>query len=623
MNRPGGALAAALLVAALAVPVPPSRPAAAAASAYPGDFPDPFVLATADGWFAYATSGPLGRVQLLRSADLAAWSPVGDALGAPPAWAEVGNGPDDGVWAPAVLRRGDGFLLFSSVRHRATGLRCLALATSADPAGPFADTGAPFWCDDDRNGAIDPSVLDDGGAAWLYWKTEGVPGSAPPTIWGAPLTPDGRGMAGAPVPLVRADQPWEYPVVENPAMVPGQQGRWFLFYSANRFDSPDYAIGYAVCASPLGPCDKPPLARVLAGDGTGEVGPGGPESFLDRSGRRWLAYHAWASSTTTYPSGRRTLRLRPLDLAGVRPAVGGATVPAWQRVAGPDRFATAAAFSAATVPPFAPVVYVATGAAFPDALAASAAAGIEASPVLLVERDAVPAATAAELERLRPGHIVVLGGPAAVSDAVVAALAPYAGGSIHREPGIDRFDTAARVSANTFRSGAPVAYVATGEAFPDALAAGAAGACNRGPVLLVTRDAVPAPTARELARLRPGRIVVVGGEAAVSAAVARALAAYTPGPVTRVSGPDRYATALALAEAEFPRPLGGAVIASGASFPDAVVAGAAGYPLVLAPPSPAGDPRVRAGLDRLAPQGSLVVGGTSVLSDAAVAAIDP
>jgi putative cell wall-binding protein len=611
------------LAAALTAGATPPPSGAATASAYPGDFPDPFVLATTDGWLAYGTSGPLGRVQVLRSGDLATWSPVGDALGSPPTWAEVGDGPSDGVWAPAVLRRGDTYLLFSSVRRRATGRRCLAVATGTGPAGPFTDTGAPLLCDDARGGAIDPSVLDAGSGTWLYWKTEGVPGTAPPTIWGAALAPDGRSLAGPPVPLVRADQPWEYPVVENPSMVPAPDGRWFLFYSANRFDDPAYAIGYAVCASALGPCSKPPLARVLAGDDAGEVGPGGPEWFPDRSGRRWLAYHAWTSRDTSYPAGRRTLRLRPLDLGGLRPSVGGAVIPAWQRVAGPDRFATAAAFSAATVPPFAPVVYVATGEAFPDALAGSAAAGVEASPVLLVERDALPQATAAELARLRPGHIVVLGGPAAVSDAVVAALAPYAGGSIHREPGTDRFDTAARVSANTFRGGAPVAYVATGEAFPDALAAGAAGARNGGPVLLVTRDTIPGPTARELARLRPGRIVVVGGPSAVSPGVMAALTAYTPGTVTRVAGPDRYATALALAEAEFPGPLGGTVIASGVAFPDAVVAGAAGYPLVLAPPSPAGDPRVREGLDRLAPQGSLVVGGPATLSDAAVHAIDP
>src|SRR5262249_9466946 len=156
--------------------------------------------------------------------------------------------------------------------------------------------------------------------------------------------------------------------------------------------------------------------------------------------------------------------------------------------------------------------------------------------VLLVNRDAIPASTAAELTRLHPGHIVVLGGVSAISDAVYAQLASYSNGSIHREPGTDRYDTAARVSANTFRDGAAVAYAATGAQCPDALAAGAAGAANHGPVLLVTRDAIPAPTAAELNRLRPGRIVVLGGSAAVSPGVVSALHAYTAGAVTSIAG---------------------------------------------------------------------------------------
>jgi putative cell wall-binding protein len=40
----------------------------------------------------------------------------------------------------------------------------------------------------------------------------------------------------------------------------------------------------------------------------------------------------------------------------------------------------------------------------------------------------VPAATAAELARLKPGRIVILGGPGAVSDSVAAAVFAAAGG---------------------------------------------------------------------------------------------------------------------------------------------------------------------------------------------------
>jgi putative cell wall-binding protein len=101
---------------------------------------------------------------------------------------------------------------------------------------------------------------------------------------------------------------------------------------------------------------------------------------------------------------------------------------------------------------------------------------------------------------------------------------------VSRQAGADRFGTAAAISAATYAPGVPVAYVATGLDFPDALAAAAAAGQLGGPVLLVRPGSVPAATAAELARLRPARIVVVGGPSSVSAAVAETLAGYLTGP---------------------------------------------------------------------------------------------
>ena len=97
------------------------------------------------------------------------------------------------------------------------------------------------------------------------------------------------------------------------------------------------------------------------------------------------------------------------------------------RLSGSDRYATAAAISAGWAPGV-PVVYVATGLNFPDALAGAAAAGALGAPLLLVTGTTVPAATAAELARLKPGRIVILGGSGAVSDSVASQLRAYSGG---------------------------------------------------------------------------------------------------------------------------------------------------------------------------------------------------
>jgi len=96
------------------------------------------------------------------------------------------------------------------------------------------------------------------------------------------------------------------------------------------------------------------------------------------------------------------------------------------RIAGSSRFATAAAISASTFAPGVAVAYVAYAYNFPDALAAAAAAGTVKGPVLLAGSGLpLDPATAAELARLKPARIVVLGGPGIVSDAVEHAVLAY------------------------------------------------------------------------------------------------------------------------------------------------------------------------------------------------------
>lgn len=92
------------------------------------------------------------------------------------------------------------------------------------------------------------------------------------------------------------------------------------------------------------------------------------------------------------------------------------------RLAGADRFATSAAISAASFAPGVPVVYIANGFSFPDALSGAPVAGMNGGPVLLVPGDSIPAVIQTELLRLQPGRVVVLGGEGAVSGAVLRQL---------------------------------------------------------------------------------------------------------------------------------------------------------------------------------------------------------
>ena len=127
--------------------------------------------------------------------------------------------------------------------------------------------------------------------------------------------------------------------------------------------------------------------------------------------------------------------------------------------------------------------------------------------------------------------IVVLGtAPAALNGRPVNSS-----GSVTRLAGADRYATAAAVSRSSQPVGVPVAYIATGAGFPDALGAGPAAARQGGPLLLTASGSLPKATTDELRRLKPGRIVVVGGTAVVAPAVVSALAAYTSGSVTRLT----------------------------------------------------------------------------------------
>jgi putative cell wall-binding protein/uncharacterized protein YkwD len=296
------------------------------------------------------------------------------------------------------------------------------------------------------------------------------------------------------------------------------------------------------------------------------------------------------------------------------------------RISGADRYATAAALSAASFDHGVPIVFVATGANFPDALAAGPAASHVGGPVLLVREDEIPDATAAELSRLSPGHVVVLGSSAVISSATVKAIADLTGAEVHRVFGADRYATAALVSEEYFAPDPSVVYVATGANFPDALAGGAAAGLAHGPILLVRSNHVPDATAAELRRLSPGHVVVLGSSAVISSATVKAIAGLTGAEVHRVYGADRYATAVNLSRSNFAANAPSKVyVATGANFPDGLagspVAGSLPGPLLLVPTSSLPS-AVAAELRRLAPETVVVLGGTGAISNSVVQAIN-
>jgi putative cell wall-binding protein len=293
------------------------------------------------------------------------------------------------------------------------------------------------------------------------------------------------------------------------------------------------------------------------------------------------------------------------------------------RLGGAGRFATAAAISAQTFSPGVSVAYIAYAYNFPDALAGAAAAGWARGPVLLANTTGpLDAATVAELTRLKPYRIAVLGSTGVISESVRTALTPYArSGIVQRLAGAGRFATAAAVSAATFDPGVEVAYIAYAYNFPDALAGAAAAGWIRGPVLLAnTTGPLDAATAIELTRLKPYRIVVLGSAGVISEAVKSSLVTFTQsGAVTRFSGAGRFATAAAVSAATFaPEAPDVAYVAYAYNFPDALAgAAAAGTyygPVLLVNTTGTIDASTAAELTRLKPYRIVVLGSTGVIS---------
>jgi putative cell wall-binding protein len=338
----------------------------------------------------------------------------------------------------------------------------------------------------------------------------------------------------------------------------------------------------------------------------------------------WLA-GGDAAAALPLPAGADEGRVLGLQddataLGWVTVAVDGARLDSsWavRRSSGQDRYATAVAISRQAFPSSASRVYVATGRDYPDVLAAGPAAGINTSPILLVDKYSVPAIVADELARLRPDEIVIVGGAGVVSTAVESRLRDI--GPVTRLAGSNRYATAAAVARDAFPNGSRSAFLATGTGYADALAAGPAGARRNAPLALTHPDRLDPDTAQLLEDLGVVQVVIVGGSAAVSPAVERSLrdAGYQ---VTRVGGADRYQTAATMSQVLGIAPSRGAFLATGTNFPDALgagaAAGAAGEPLLLTRPGCMPTATWQE-LERLGTSMVNVAGGTGAVSNRA------
>ena len=273
---------------------------------------DPSIIYGPDNyWYMYCTTDPLNDsdrnaagqfnfhlVPIVRSYDLVSWEYVGDALSARPAWIA----DDVGMWAPAIEYFNGTYYLYYTApwTDLPGGGSAIGVLTSAHPAGPWVDSGAPVVephnadCCLDRRWVFDADVIaDDAGQRYIYY------GSYFGGISVRELSADG--LHSDPASQTNVAIPNRY----EGAYVVRHGEYYYLFGSAtNCCNGPltGYSVFVGRSEGPTGPFVDREGVSLLAGrvggtpaismNGNRWVGPGHNAVFTDFEGQDWFLYHA-------------------------------------------------------------------------------------------------------------------------------------------------------------------------------------------------------------------------------------------------------------------------------------------------------------------------------------------
>lgn len=273
---------------------------------------DPTIFSYQGRYYLYGTDHADKGIEVYESRDLHGWSgPAGRDSGFALRKGQIyGAGR---FWAPQVFRYHGRFVMaYAADEH-------IAIAWADSPLGPFTERSPhPLM----EGKAIDPFIFSDGGKRYLYYVKlrEGN------RIYVSELSDDlSHVKPGTDLPCVSAvddPQPWEntrnraWTVTEGPTVLK-HDGWYYLFYSANDFRSPDYAVGYAVSRAPTGPWKKfrgnPILSRALIG----ASGTGHGDFFRDRHDSLCYVFHTHYSKDVVAP--RKTALIKGVFLRGNGP----------------------------------------------------------------------------------------------------------------------------------------------------------------------------------------------------------------------------------------------------------------------------------------------------------------
>ncbi|CAD6571184.1 MAG: hypothetical protein ASARMPREDX12_006496 [Alectoria sarmentosa] len=246
------------------------------------DFADPAFINVGGTYYAFATTNGAQNIQIATSPDFDTWTVTGDdALRSIPSWS-TGE-----TWAPDVIQIADGsfVLYFAAASSTNTNMHCVGTATSLTVEGPYTASDTAFACPLDQGGAIDPAgFTDSDGSLYVVYKVDGNSLGGGGTCGngdGAYSTPimlqgveaDGITMTGTATQILDRGTS-DGPLIEAPSLVL-VSGTYYLFFSSNCYNGPEYDTSYATASAVGGPYTKAssPLL-VSGGDGGALNSPG-------------------------------------------------------------------------------------------------------------------------------------------------------------------------------------------------------------------------------------------------------------------------------------------------------------------------------------------------------------
>eukprot|EP00730_Choanoeca_flexa_P005773 TRINITY_DN12019_c1_g6_i14.p2 TRINITY_DN12019_c1_g6~~TRINITY_DN12019_c1_g6_i14.p2 ORF type:complete len:314 (+),score=38.43 TRINITY_DN12019_c1_g6_i14:174-1115(+) len=205
----------------------------------------------------------------------------------------------DKFWAPEIHKVNESLYNCYYAAEHVDGTLSVGLAQASQPLGPYIDYGIPI-VHTPGMGNIDASFFQDtDGIQYLLWKQDAnghMPQQATP-VFIASATHNATTIDDPKILLIN-DQLWEGSLIEGPWMI-RHKDYYYLFYSANGFTSPNYAIGVARSKAVTGPFEKLDTSRnPIVERNTDETdlffnGPGHCSVVQTRNGNWVIAYHAW------------------------------------------------------------------------------------------------------------------------------------------------------------------------------------------------------------------------------------------------------------------------------------------------------------------------------------------